>query len=446
MLSYSASVPCLVRPLTRLFEKALVPTWLSHYTLNIGDYHFHLHREGKLPFASVAYFSVVQGNDPMQMRNAFREERRWTGSGLKLGSTTLDPREIVNIGQYKSFNRLPMISNIFAVIDQDTVYQKNNTRASNCLIDIPREYSLLQANCQHFILELVRRISPQIDFTGDTWIKIQKESTRPRFYCHLLMSCTGMAVNLLVVLLPLHISILVVAISYHYIFTMVMLQDYIIRNHRTELFYNEQRYLNITGSDADRKPAQYSTQESERRYWMKVVLTTISMAWPLAILAYHWFLQLGLWVIGFITLAFIAYCAFVCVPAYWILALLKSKNRITLLRKKESQKRVKAAYKSLTQRWIQVDGDSICSVCSPDIYEENRTSFLNVIIDNVDTTQQPFGRKDVDRAIPFWVSKHQSRNEIIFSFKWRATLCIYGVSGITGLLLWLLYEHWSVEH
>jgi hypothetical protein len=446
MLSYSAFFPCLISPLIRLFEKALVPTWMSHYTLSIGDYHFDLYREGRLPFASTAFFRVVQGNDLRQMKNAFKEERRWTGMALKLGTTTLTPLEIFDIGQYMRCNELSVISDISAVADQDEIYKQNNTSASNCLLGVPREYSLLQANCQHFILELIRRISPQFDETGDTWVKIQRGSTCPRFYCHLFLSCIGLAVNLLLVLLPFHMSTLMAAIIYHFTFSMVILQDYTIHSHRAELFYNEQRYLNIASSDLNQNLAQYNTQTSERYYLAKLSLTTVWMAWPLSIGAYHWFLKLGPWAIGFVALAVITYCACICGPAYCILAFLKSRNRITRLRNEESLRRFEAAYLNLTRRWDQLDGDSICSVCSPDLYEENRTSFLNIIVSDVETAYHPFGRKDIDRAIPKWVSKHRSRQEAVFSFKWKAMLCIYGAVGITTLLLWLLYKHWSIEH
>jgi hypothetical protein len=37
MLSYSASCPCLIRPLVQLFENTLLPTWVSHYAISIRD-------------------------------------------------------------------------------------------------------------------------------------------------------------------------------------------------------------------------------------------------------------------------------------------------------------------------------------------------------------------------------------------------------------------------
>jgi hypothetical protein len=50
-LSYSASCPPFFRSWVFLYENIVPTSWLSHYTLIVGDYYFDLERQGSLPFA-----------------------------------------------------------------------------------------------------------------------------------------------------------------------------------------------------------------------------------------------------------------------------------------------------------------------------------------------------------------------------------------------------------
>ncbi|CAN9319200.1 unnamed protein product [Alternaria alternata] len=200
MLSYSASCPCLIRSLVQLFEKTLLPTWVSHYAISIRDklpgvggleidqvernypsdddldderpllehrdgLQFQLFRQGSLPFASIAYFETCQ---PRQDPRVRRDE--------KIVTATVKPEDVVQHIEH-----------------QDSIYKTQNVGASNCLLQIPRENSLPQASCQHFILELIRRID--VDDEGDVYEKLENVSQRPQTWCRSLLSIIGMRIN-----------------------------------------------------------------------------------------------------------------------------------------------------------------------------------------------------------------------------------------------------------
>ncbi|KAF2106268.1 hypothetical protein BDV96DRAFT_607497 [Lophiotrema nucula] len=94
-LSYSASCPPLTSLLARLYERSVPPSWLSHYALRIGEYYFDLYREGWLPFASIAYFGIINSKDVQQMRRTLGEKPKWIAEDLKLGTTSLNPEEVI---------------------------------------------------------------------------------------------------------------------------------------------------------------------------------------------------------------------------------------------------------------------------------------------------------------------------------------------------------------
>lgn len=98
MLSYSASCPWLLSFLVRAFEGFAPPSWLAHYALKIDNLYFDLYREGILPFASIAYFRVVNGNDEHQMRQAFGGKPKWIEQDLWLGTVAMHPEDIVSRG------------------------------------------------------------------------------------------------------------------------------------------------------------------------------------------------------------------------------------------------------------------------------------------------------------------------------------------------------------
>jgi hypothetical protein len=109
----------------QLFEKTLLPTWVSHYAISIrdellevgglgidqvetnypsdddldnerplpehrGGLQFQLFRKGSLPFASIAYFEICQ---PRQDHRIRRDE--------KIGTTTIKPEDIVQHSMYE---------------------------------------------------------------------------------------------------------------------------------------------------------------------------------------------------------------------------------------------------------------------------------------------------------------------------------------------------------
>jgi len=112
ILSYSASCPCLVQPIVQLFEKLLLPRWVSHYAISIrgnssfshnsGDRKFELRRVGYLPFGSVAFFTItdngLHGNDLDEEETAplIRVRAKSICEDEKIGTTFFRPDDIIH--------------------------------------------------------------------------------------------------------------------------------------------------------------------------------------------------------------------------------------------------------------------------------------------------------------------------------------------------------------
>lgn len=102
LLSHSTSSSWSMSYILSLFEENILPYWLSHYVLSIGNedarWYFDLCRANKrLPFGSIAYFRVVNAHDEVQARD-FDINRRM--SSLHLGTTNMDPSDIVRTGTH----------------------------------------------------------------------------------------------------------------------------------------------------------------------------------------------------------------------------------------------------------------------------------------------------------------------------------------------------------
>ena len=90
-LSYSASFPLCFRSWICLCENVVPTSWLSHYTLIVGDYHFELERQGSLPFASVAKFRTTTSTDSIERLGG---KDKWRLIDERLGTTTVSPNTI----------------------------------------------------------------------------------------------------------------------------------------------------------------------------------------------------------------------------------------------------------------------------------------------------------------------------------------------------------------
>lgn len=132
------------------------------------------------------------------------------------------------------------LPNDLSVEHQDSIYKTQNVGASNCLLQIPRENSLPQASCQHFILELIRRID--VDDEGDVYEKLENVSQRPQTWCRSLLSCVGFILNCALTLLPVEPMTCILLYMYHVTFSLVMIQDSAMRKLQIELSENEQRF------------------------------------------------------------------------------------------------------------------------------------------------------------------------------------------------------------
>jgi hypothetical protein len=104
-LSYSASSPWLVRYFTHLLESAILPGWMSHYALSIGNenirYYFDLRRKGTLPFASVACFNEVNSAEENEQDKTLRRKSHL--EPLRLGTTDLHPKDIMQTSMSHHF-------------------------------------------------------------------------------------------------------------------------------------------------------------------------------------------------------------------------------------------------------------------------------------------------------------------------------------------------------
>jgi hypothetical protein len=340
-----------------------------------------------------------------------------------------------------------------SVREQDSLYRAKYVRASNCLLDAPREYSLLHSNCQHFILELIRRI--ELEGLPGTRTDIENASQRPRFRCHLLLCCAGFLVNLPVALLPPGPATYLwcpILWSFHVMYSMVLIQDYTRRVLRLDLLYNEQRYLYIGDEQRRRGPRNYSTQGRRklnrmstqgklgRSYYTWLTLSSLCMALPLSFGIYKTFVWPGPWAIGFILLAGLTCYIGICIPANGILSVLKSNNRITALRKQEKEDRLQVACKELQKEWDTYGGSCLCPVdrFRPYHHDDNfcRRYFLDYASQEIEASWVSCVRGDLEDAAAIWRATNRLPSETKDSVRKTLMLALYGCFGLTLVLLW----------
>jgi hypothetical protein len=246
----------------------------------------------------------------------------------------------------------------------------------------------------------------------------------------------------------------VVAVMYHFIYSMVVLQDYSVRKDRVERVYNEFRYARILGKQSVRGISRYEDQiekqrsapdESDVSYIAALLLSTLWMAWPLLFSAYDCFLQWGFAAIGFVVIAVVLYCISICLPAYGLLTLLKSKNEVTLLRRQEAESRATLAYQLLENQWRACDGYYICPVCSPSRYENERSKFFCRVICGAETSDHVCGRKDIEKALVRWGPDHRLPEEAMQVLRIKIMRITYSASVLLGIFLWLFLKRLSVH-
>jgi hypothetical protein len=110
---------------------------------------------------------------------------------------------------------------------QEKVYKTKNVGTLNCLLEVPREYALSPANCQHFILELICRI--HVADEGNAYANQERASRYPQIYCGFLLFGLGFPLNVVFALLLLEPMSCISLCMYHIAISLVMIQDISIR-------------------------------------------------------------------------------------------------------------------------------------------------------------------------------------------------------------------------
>ncbi|CAN9186916.1 unnamed protein product [Alternaria alternata] len=332
------------------------------------------------------------------------------------------------------------LPNDLSVEHQDSIYKTQNVGASNCLLQIPREYSLLQANCQHFILELIRRIG--VDDEGDAYEKLENASQRPRTWCRSLLSCVGFILNCALALLPVEPMTCILLYMYHVTFSLVMIQDSTMRKLRIELSENEQRFCQNGFTDHRRR----TRQKKELSNSTVLTILSLGMASPLVLGVLRLFKCWGPWAFGPLIVIVSFYYVFVYAFAYRLLRQLKSRNRIIGMRINDKKARVKKAYETLEDRWSMYDGTSPCPERlwwrSESSKEHCRKCFLDNVRREQGDWQTDFGRLDFEDAVSMWELNHPRPIEIEKLYEKRWMLLVYMIFGIP-LMVWMgFYVTW----
>lgn len=294
---------------------------------------------------------------------------------------------------------------------QDKLFREKNTGAQNCLLDNFREYSLLNSNCQHFILELTRRIN--VNFVSDDLEeKIVRDSTRPRTVCGFLLNLFGCLLSLLMCMPSGILSraiIYITVVDFHTVYAMSIIQDIRACKQRLDRLENECRYLQ-TRNYRDMtwmKPKQgrvFPHTNDYRMSWLyqHYLLTSLKGSFLGLFVGLNFLLQLDAWAAVKVVMAIsFGYPIVIGVPACYILASLKSENEVIQLLEDDEQKRIDAAYNFITNyvpchyrhrnHWL----------CIFQKIVGQPTKGLKPLADFVgqEVYQQPFGREDLARAI-----------------------------------------------
>ncbi|KAK8137012.1 hypothetical protein PG984_004952 [Apiospora sp. TS-2023a] len=120
--------------------------WMSHHALKIhGDY-YELCRDSpsQLPFLGTAKFRMVSADGVRELE----DRRKWTKDDMFLGTTTLTPRGIKQRLQQHEED-----------ITTDYLHFTKSPLK-------PRPYSLINSNCQHFVLDLALYLRVEFDEHG----------------------------------------------------------------------------------------------------------------------------------------------------------------------------------------------------------------------------------------------------------------------------------------
>lgn len=237
---------------------------------------------------------------------------------------------------------------------QDQLFKKKHTSATNALLGPPREYSLLQSNCQHFILELTRRIDMKFD-TEALEEQIVRDSLRPRALAASLSMAFAFISTLFLFVLSGFLSRMITYLAlsqFHIIIVMAMWQDYKACNERIERLENEWRYLGTRDyrgiSWLVAKPNVYRPWAVDFRFHIWYHRHTMcgaffGMLYGLLI-GFYFLSHLGAWATIKMTVAIcLVYGVFFGTVARFILTFLKSEHLVTQLSKDEKRERVKAA-------------------------------------------------------------------------------------------------------
>ncbi|KAK4044008.1 hypothetical protein C8A01DRAFT_31881 [Parachaetomium inaequale] len=146
--SASSSRSWAVDVLSKMFLRLEIPAplvFMSHHALRIHGNYYELCRRDPLrqrPFGGMASFEIIPANSDLFRQLESRP--RWLGEDILLGTTTLTPQGIQEkLDEYEG--------------DLDTAYLRYHNS-----LKYPREYSLLNSNCQHFVLDFCFCI--EVDF------------------------------------------------------------------------------------------------------------------------------------------------------------------------------------------------------------------------------------------------------------------------------------------
>jgi len=308
-----------------------------------------------------------------------------------------------------------------------------NVNASNSLLDVPREYSLLQANCQHFILELIRRIG--VFDEGDVYEELEKASRLPRTWCRFLLSMLGVLVNSVFVYWPLEPMTCTVVYMYHLCFSLVMTQDYTMRKLRVELEYNERRFLHRSHTHRQKEVGKKTAMSNDK----VLAMLSLCMASPLSYGTLRLFSSYGVWTVGIVLIMVPCYYAYVFVAARILLDQIKCSNAITSMRDRNREARVEEAYDTLNRRW---NANEIQPPCPEAIWWQSepcdrrcRKCFLDKARgEQVYDDDTSFGPLDFEAAVARWESKHQRPIDIRRSYVTMRMSIFYAVVVILCML------------
>ncbi|KAH7130732.1 hypothetical protein B0J11DRAFT_259961 [Dendryphion nanum] len=333
MLSYSASSVSHSTIFATILWYFVPPRWLAHYAIQIGGHYFELHRKHHFPFSGIATLRVFDEKSKDEFESSSRERRIFLDDE-KLGETAVDPENIE-----------------FMLKEQDKCFEQNSTGATNGLVDYNRAYSLLQSNCQHFTLEVIRRVG--IVCNKEKLEYNLRWSILPRVVFMLILGCFTMSFNTYFLrympdsnstfLSFFHPGILT-AIIYNIITNMICFQYRIESRIRIEKLRNEWRYFHtqraISRARTDRRTGDGEIwTQSDHSYAMHMNAEVSSgqgvLAWvaicailPPFVRSYQRHSHFGrLWILSAAYDVLLPYATLVCIPGYSTLQYLQAETQ-----------------------------------------------------------------------------------------------------------------------